>query len=120
MYQLKKIDLLTLAIYSFILYLILSLLFMIPMGMFYTMVNRLMPEMTGQQNTMLFPFFNGIFFIILPIIYSFFGTIMNVIIALIYNLVSIKLGGIKFSVEKVIEIEKNEETKNRDQGRNMF
>ena len=125
MFQLKKIDLLSVTIYSFIMYLILSLLFMVPMGMFYTMMNRLMPGMIGGEGQpSMFPFFGGFFFIILPVIYAFFGTIMNVIIALAYNLVSIKLGGLKFTVEKIGEFEEihkpDEPGNNDDEGRNMF
>ncbi|HKJ30696.1 MAG TPA: hypothetical protein VKA34_02660, partial [Balneolales bacterium] len=104
MFQLKKIDLGSVAIYSFILYLILSLLFMIPTWMFYTMVNRLMPGMMGSQGQpSIFPFLSGFFFIILPIIYAFFGTIMNLIIAIAYNLISLKLGGLRFTVAKIDE-----------------
>ena len=123
MFQLKKIDLGSVAIYSFILYLILSLLFMIPTWMFYTMVNRLMPGMMGGQGQpSMFPFFGGFFFIILPSIYAFFGTIMNLIIAIAYNLISLKLGGLRFTVEKIGEFEdtKTPPKTNNDEGRNMF
>ena len=119
MFRLKKIDLLSVAIYSFIMYFILSLLFIIPMSMVFTMINRLMPGMMGQEQPTLFPFFSGIFLVILPVIYSFFGTIMNVIIALAYNLISIKLGGLKFSIEKISDYDDSDKN-NNDESRNMF
>jgi hypothetical protein len=79
-----------------------------------------MPGMMGQEQPTLFPFFSGIFLVILPLIYSFFGTVMNVIIALAYNLISIKLGGLKFSVEEISDYGDSEDDNIHDEGRNMF
>jgi hypothetical protein len=41
----------------------------------------------------------------MPIFYAVFGTIVNIIIVLCYNLLSLKLGGIKFNLEKIDQVE---------------
>ena len=103
MYQLKKIDIGTVALYSFLMFLILGLLILIPFGLFFSIMSSLLPERGGIQSEA-FPFFGGIFIILIPIFYAVFGTIMNVLIVLFYNLLSLKLGGIKFNLEKIEEL----------------
>lgn len=109
MYRLKKIDLATVAIYSFIMLFILSLLFVIPFGIIIAIINTVVPENAFPTHYGPNPFFlfGGIFIFILPVFYAVFGTIVNVLIALCYNLLSIKLGGIKLSLKKIGELEES-------------
>jgi len=100
MYQLRKIDIGTVALYSFLMFLILSLIIFIPFGLIITLVSTLVPS-TGEMETEMFPFFGGIFLIVVPLFYAVIATIMNVLMALLYNLLSLKLGGIKVSLEKI-------------------
>ena len=103
MYKIKHLDLGTVALYSFIMTLIIFLLLFIPIGLFVaTMMQLAQDSMPGLEQEM-FPFadFGLLFFVIIALAYSVVATIFNTIIALIYNLLSLKLGGIKVSVEKV-------------------
>ena len=100
MYQLKKFDIGSIALYSFILYLILMFIAMLPIGLIFSVISKFAPE-TGEFDKGILPFFSGIFIFVLPIFYAFIGTIMNVIIAALYNLISIKFGGIKLQIEKL-------------------
>ena len=104
MYKLKRIDIGTVALYSFIMLLILSLLFILPFGILVIIINKFIPS-SGQPEPNLFNMFGGLFIIIMPIFYAVFGTIMNVLIALCYNLLSLKFGGIKFEVIKLGQLE---------------
>jgi hypothetical protein len=104
MYQLKKFDLGTVAIYSFLMLLILSFIIFLPFGLFFTLLSGFLPE-SGEMEREVLPFFGGIFIIVMPLVYAGVGTIMNVLMALLYNLLSIKLGGIKFNMEKIAELD---------------
>ena len=104
MYQLKKIDIGTVALYSFLMFLILGLIIFLPMGFIMTIISSFLPE-TGELQTELFPLFGGILFILIPVLYAVFGTIVNIIVVLCYNLLSIKLGGIKIRLDKVGQLE---------------
>jgi hypothetical protein len=104
MYQLRKIDLGTVALFSFLMYLILSLIFFLPFGIFMSIITNFLPD-TGQPQMHIFRFFGGIFIVLIPIFYAVVGTIINVIISLCYNLLSIKLGGIRFSLEKYGQVD---------------
>ncbi len=104
MYQLRKIDLGTVALFSFLMFLILSLIFFLPFGIIMSVISNFLPE-TGPPQLGMFRFFGGFFVILIPVFYAVFGTIINVIIALCYNLLSIKLGGIRFTLEEIGRIE---------------
>lgn len=102
MYQLKKVNLISVGVYSFILIFILALFIMIFVGSFDLMFSNFMFRGFGRRPFLL-PF-HFIYFFFFPFIYAFMGTIFNLIIAFIYNIISLKLGGIKFKLEKIGEI----------------
>jgi len=99
MYQIKKFDIGSVAIYSFILYLILTFIILLPIGLVFSLISNFIPD-SGELETGILPFISGIFLLILPIFYAIIGTVINVIIVAIYNLISKKFGGIKFELEK--------------------
>jgi len=107
MYSLKKLDITSVALYSFVMILIISLVFIIPFGLFFMAVYSFLPEtgLPAGDFDGVFPALGWGLVVLIPIIYALIGTITNVLIALLYNLLSKKLGGIKFSLEKVAEIE---------------
>jgi hypothetical protein len=100
MFQLKKIDIGSVALYSFIMFLFLGLIIFLPLGLMFSLISNFIPD-TEELGSGFLPIFSGIFIIIVPLFYAVFGTIMNVIIVLIYNLLSIKFGGIKLTIEKL-------------------
>ncbi len=104
MFQIKKIDIGSVALYSFIMLLILGLLIFIPIGLMLSFLSNFIPDAGGLNNTA-FNIFGGFFIIIIPLFYAVFGTIMNVIIVFLYNLLSMKFGGIKLSIQKLSEME---------------
>jgi hypothetical protein len=103
MYQLKKIDLAGVALYSFIIFLIIGLLIFLPIGFISIIFTQFLSrsEFYSPGHSSVYPIFGGFFIILMPIIYGVMGTIMNTILALIYNLLSLKLGGIKISLENI-------------------
>ena len=107
MYRLKKIDLSSVALYSFFMFLIMGFVFLLPFGLVGIFISEAVQEagFPNQPGPDIFAFFSGAFLIILPLIYAIFGTFINIIIALIYNLLSLKLGGLKFSIHKIGEVE---------------
>ena len=107
MYRLKKIDLSSVALYSFFMFLILGFIILLPFGLIGVFISNSMQDagFPNQPGGDPLAFFSGVFLIILPLLYAIFGTFINIIIALIYNLISIKLGGIKFSITKLGEVE---------------
>lgn len=109
MYQLKKFDLTSVALFSFFIFLILSFILMLPFGLLGLFFSNIIQEVGFPNQTPIdadpFSLFSGVFLIIIPIIYAIFGTIINLIVALIYNLLSLKFGGIKFSVHKLGGVE---------------
>ena len=101
MYQLKKINLGSVAVYSFILIFILGLLIMLPFGLVSLFIASFAPRQFPPPH-FIFPFgFGVIFYLFFPVVYAVAGTILNVILALVYNLISAPLGGIKFNLDKV-------------------
>jgi len=104
MYQLKKIDLPTVALYSFLMLFILGLLLILPIGLLFTIIGNSIPDLGGEEIGMI-SFFSGIFLFIIPVFYAVFGTLINVIIVLCYNLLSVKLGGIKIDLKKLGQLE---------------
>ncbi len=103
MFQLKKIDVSSVALYSFIMFLIISLILIIPFGLFFTFLSSVIPE-SSEYPSEAFSIFSGVFIIILPLFYAVMGTIVNVLVALLYNALSKKFGGIKLTVEKLDEM----------------
>ncbi|RLD17064.1 hypothetical protein DRI50_00285 [candidate division KSB1 bacterium] len=103
MYWLKKINLGSVAVYSFILIFILGLLIMLPFGLISVFVNSPMPN--DFYPRFVFPTFGTIMYFIFPVIYAIIGSVVNVIIALIYNLISVPLGGIKINLEKIADFD---------------
>lgn len=105
MYKIKSFDLGSVALYSFLLYLILGLIILLPVGLLMSVLSGFMQN-TGEFDLGIFPFLSGIFIFIIPIFYAVLGTIFNLVIAVIYNLLSKKFGGIKLEIENVDEAEK--------------
>ena len=103
MYRIKHFDLGTVALYSFIMTFIISLIIFVPLGLFISAMGELAQESMPGVGDDLIPFadFGILIFLILAVAYSVVATIIYTIIALLYNLLSLKLGGIKVGVEKV-------------------
>jgi len=102
-YRIKHFDLGTIALYSFVMTLIISLIIMIPFGLILSAVGDLAQDSMQGYGDEMFPFaqYGVLFFILIAIVYSVLATIVYTIIALLYNLLSLKLGGIKIDVEKI-------------------
>jgi hypothetical protein len=107
MYQLKKIDIATVALYSFLIFLILGLVIFLPLGILSFIFSNLLSRGDFYQHgpSHFFPVFGGIFLLLMPLAYGIIGMIINTLIALLYNLLSIKLGGIKVQLDKIETIE---------------
>ncbi|MBD3345645.1 MAG: hypothetical protein GF401_11345 [Chitinivibrionales bacterium] len=105
-YRLKKIDLGTVALYSFVLFFIISVIFMLPFGLIFMALGSFFSN-SMPENVPFNPFsmFGGVFLVVMPLIYAILAAIFNTVIALIYNLLSTQMGGVKFSVEKIADIE---------------
>ena len=100
MYKIKRIDIGSVAIYSFIMFLILGLIVFLPLGLLFSMISSFVPQ-SDEFSPFVFPIFSGVFLLLIPIFYAVFGTIANVIIAAVYNLISLKFGGVKIELDKV-------------------
>jgi hypothetical protein len=100
MYQIKKLDLATVALYSFLLFFFMGLLFILPFWLLFSIIGSSIPDL---QNTGMgfLPFFSGVFIIIIPVIYATFGTILNMIIVLFYNFFAGRFGGIKLELKEI-------------------
>lgn len=105
MYKIKSFDIGSVALYSFLLYLILGLIILLPLGLVMSVLSGFMQN-TGEFDSGIFSFLEGIFILIIPIFYAVLGTIFNLVIVVIYNLLSKKFGGIKVEIENVDEPEK--------------
>ena len=105
MYRIKRFDLATVALYTFVMTFIISLIFMIPLGLFISAMGEMAQQSMPGYGDSFFSIadFGILFFIFLAVAYSVFATIIYTIIALLYNLISIKLGGIKIDVEKLAD-----------------
>lgn len=103
MFQLKKIDIATVALYSFLIFFILGIIIFIPFGLLGIFMSHLLSygEWRHIAPHNFFPIFGSIFILVMPIFYGIIGMIVNIFITLIYNLLSIKLGGIKVQLEKI-------------------
>lgn len=104
MFRLKKVDISSVALYSFLMFFILGLIFFLPFGLLLSILAGYITE-TGIPGQDFLPVFSGVFLIIIPIFYAILAMIINVIIALCYNLLSLKLGGIKINLEEIGQIE---------------
>ena len=105
MFTLKKLDLASVALYSFLMILIISLIFTVPFGFIFMAIQSFIPDtgLAPGEFEGIFPAFGWAFIIGMPILYAAFGTIINILIAFTYNLLSKKFGGIKFSLNKIAE-----------------
>ncbi len=103
MYQLKKIHLGSVALYSFLLIFILGVLIMLPFGLINMFISGFAPNSVMPRH-FLFPF-TAVFYLFFPFLYAIMGTVVNVILAFIYNLAAGSLGGIKIELRKIAEFE---------------
>ncbi len=96
MYQLKKIDPIGVAKYSFLLILIVTFSFFLLVLLF---VTSFTPEgMFAEESP--FPMSSPFFFILfLPFVYAFFGALVNSLLTVLYNILAARLGGIKIELE---------------------
>ena len=100
MYQIKKIDLATVALYSFLLLFFLGLLFVLPFWLLISIIGSSIPDFQNSGMEFL-PIFSGIFIILIPVIYAIFGTILNIIIVLFYNFFAGRFGGVKLELKTI-------------------
>ena len=76
MYKIKSFDLGSVLLYSFLMYLILGFIIFIPIGIIFSIVSNFIPD-TGDFDSSIFPFFGGIFIILIPIFYAVAGWFNN-------------------------------------------
>ena len=97
MVELKKLDILSTALMSGFLYLLIGLIFGLIFGCFALIGLAGLNSLTGEFDT------SGIgalvFFCAMPIIYGIIGFIGGAILALAYNIVANVIGGIKFELD---------------------
>ena len=101
MHQIKRIDIGSVALYSFLMLLLLGLIIFLPIGLIFSIVSSFVPH-SDEFGPFIMPFFSGIFIFLIPLFYAIAGTITNVIIVAVYNLLSVKFGGIKVDLEKIV------------------
>lgn len=104
MYKLKSIDIGSVIIYSFLMYLILGLIIFLLLGLLVSAISTFLPDTSDFDSTIL-PFFGGVFILLIPIFYAVLGSVVNAVIVLLYNLISKKFGGIKIELENLDQIE---------------
>ena len=93
--RLTNVSPLKLGITLAVVYGIISLVFLVPLFLIFSLVSAASAAKSGAV-----PFiFTGVFVIFLPVIYAIFGFIGGVIAAFIYNLVAKWTGGIEFTTE---------------------
>jgi len=89
MKRIKKIGILQTAKVAAIIYFIIIAIFMIPMGLFSSIINF------GH-----FPF-GGLFFIVAPFLYAAIAFVFTAFGCFVYNLISDKIGGVEIELEDV-------------------
>ena len=104
MLVLNKLDLPSVALFSFLMIFVISLILSLPFVFIIIAVVNFMseaglPPLTYED---IFPAFGWAYIIGISLLYAVIGTIINVLIALIYNLLSKKFGGIKVSLKKIV------------------
>jgi uncharacterized membrane protein len=104
-YKIKKLSLESVATYSAIMYFIGTLIFMLPFGLFMSLIGSIAPnnEFGGNE----FQGFGVMLIIAMPIMYAIIGTIINLILAGLYNAVSSRIGGMKFYIEDETDVQVN-------------
>lgn len=80
---------------SAIIYFIISALFMVPFGLFFSTIGG------GAYDSM--PFFGGMFFFLLPFFYAFIGFVFTALGCVIYNMIAKYAGGIEMEIETIEE-----------------
>ena len=100
MYQIKKIDLATVSLYSFLLFFFMGLLFILPFWLLFSIIGSNIPDLQNSGLGIL-PIFSGLFILIIPVIYATFGSILNIIIVLFYNFFAGRFGGIKLELKEI-------------------
>ncbi len=97
MHRLKKIDLGSVAIYSFLM--IFIIMFVI-LSFFYLISKLFVPTEFFEASQI--PFGGSfLFFIFLTLLYSIIAAVVNVIVVFIYNLLSTRIGGIKIELSEM-------------------
>jgi hypothetical protein len=111
MYRLKKFDLGSVALYSFLIFTIISAIIFIPIGLFMSLLSNAIPEESFDESDINpLKALPGVLMILIPLIYGFFGALLNTLLAWIYNLLSVRFGGLRFQLEKVTESEAMNQT----------
>jgi len=88
--QIKRFSVLQTSKVIAVIYVVMSAIFLIPIGLIMMMV--------GSQNNV-FPFMGGVMFFVMPLIYGLFAFIGGIIFCFFYNLVAKRTGGIEVEVE---------------------
>ncbi len=120
MYQLKKLDLGSVALFTFLLTIVVYFLFCIPFALLMGLISSLAGKQAQAQTP--FPLAGGFFFVIfgiaMPIGVAIMQTAINLLMAALYNFFSKKFGGIKFEMEKIAVI--GEKIGEIEAGENLF
>ncbi len=99
MFAVKKIDLGSVALYSFLIGYILTFVFAFIIWSLLSIMPLLTPTMETQMG--LFKSMGFLFVIFIPVFYGIVIALTNVILALIYNLLSRYFGGIKVELTQI-------------------
>ncbi len=90
-YEVKKLDILQASKISGIMYFLISLVFVIPMFMFMSIL--------PNNDDLDMPFWSGSFMIFIPFFYGLMGFVITAVMSALYNFLADRMGGIKMSME---------------------
>ncbi|GAB4184692.1 MAG: hypothetical protein Kow00108_22240 [Calditrichia bacterium] len=100
MVKIRKIDIGSVALYSFVMTMILIGILFIPVILFILTLSLMVPAEQIDPGLTMFRSFGVVFILIVPIFYAGIITLMNVLLVALYNLLSNKFGGIKIELKE--------------------
>lgn len=104
--RLARVSPLQLGIVLAVLYGLLALIIIVPMGLIFAAVGvggSHAMQNSGPSPAMVGSVIGGVMMILMPILYAVMGFICGVIVGAVYNLVASWTGGIEFTVVDVLE-----------------
>ncbi|MFA8343174.1 MAG: hypothetical protein ACEPO8_09430 [Rhodothermaceae bacterium] len=101
MFEIKRLDVSSIAKITAVLYFILGLVVMVPIIFLTLLTDRSISFSSGSIGAML------AVIIIVPVLYSIIGTVFSAVITAMYNYFAKSFGGIKLQLDKVEELVNN-------------
>lgn len=98
MYKLMKLNIHDVALHSFVVYLVLGIIFLIPLGII-TMTATDEAVSAGYEPFLSREALPALLIFLFPFIYALLGTCINTLLALLLNFFSKKSGGININLE---------------------